>query len=106
MEEAVFAAPSPDATRRNGVLDLVHSDPQFQNPGFWVTYRHTKSESGTMKARHLASSHELLGFLESLGLDPERPLVCDAIRELHTRGWASISEVWLSKNEIREHRLA
>jgi hypothetical protein len=32
--------------------------------------------------------------------------VCDAIRELHTRGWASISEVWLSKNEIREHRLA
>lgn len=106
MGKAVSVAPSPDATRKNGVLELVQSDPQLQNPGFWVTYRHTKSESGTMRARHLASSHELLGFLESPGLDPARPLVCDAIRELYTRGWASISEVWLSTEEIREHRLA
>lgn len=106
MGKAVSAALSPDATRKNGVLDLVQSDPQLQNPGFWVTYRHTKSESGTMKARHLASSHELLGFLEGLGLDPARPLVGDAIRELYARGWASISEVWLSKQEVTEHGLA
>jgi hypothetical protein len=105
MGKAVSAALSPDATRKNGVLDLVQSD-QLQNPGFWVTYRHTKSESGTMKARHLSSSNELLGFLASLRLDPALPPVCDAIRELYTRGWASISEVWLSTEEIREHGLA
>ncbi len=109
MTKAVRARAAPEAAaKKGGALHVVpRFDPALGSAsGLQVTYRRDDADRGPSKAVHLASTKELLEFLEELGVELSDPMIRASLGELYARGSTSIRDVRLSDSDLRRHGLA